>query len=393
MPANIQKDFIVRSQLEVANNTAQSNLSTNTFVLGEHNINSSAHAIGPNVVISTSHLRIGNTTANLIVNSISIAIANSSSALTVNLPTAEEVSSNVFLAANGSWVNPSVLPAVGTVDKVYKSFVATADQTIFNITGGWSPGKIEVYYNGAHLANTEYIEDTPNITLNNPAHLGAVVEIVGYQGAVVLLTAQGNDTDIQFNEGGNLGANGNFRWQHTINKLTVGNTTINVSVNTSFIQLANATVAANIHPLGMAAGNSTIYVVANTTLIKVANTIGSANISPHTIAVGNSTIYTTIGTTLSHTGSNTFTLGTSTKAANGYSFLPNGLIMQWGSVSITTGGVSAAFTVAFPTALASITATPTFSANGVFVSSSNTTQATIACRSGSGICFYTAIGY
>lgn len=56
--------------------------------------------------------------------------------------------------------------------------------------------------------------------------------------------------------------------------------------------------------------------------------------------------------------SNTFTLGTSSATtANGYTYLPNGLIMQWGVVSSNSITGDITFPTPFPNALLSITAT------------------------------------
>jgi len=55
--------------------------------------------------------------------------------------------------------------------------------------------------------------------------------------------------------------------------------------------------------------------------------------------------------------SNSLTLGTSSVAASGYTFLPNGLILQWGTSTQTTGAGSVTFPIAFPTACFSVTMT------------------------------------
>ena len=95
---------------------------------------------------------------------------------------------------------------------------------------------------------------------------------------------------------------------------------------------------------------------------------------------------------------NTFTMGASTKAANGYTWLPNGLKINWGTfVCNTTSMVT--FNSSFPTAVLSITVTPQSSsyqgANVPYVSSSNTTTANIysASTATATNCYFIAIGY
>ena len=62
--------------------------------------------------------------------------------------------------------------------------------------------------------------------------------------------------------------------------------------------------------------------------------------------------------------SNTLTLGTSTKAANGYTWLPNGTMLQWFTATVTnTAAQTIAFPTAFPTNCYSLTATPQGAAN------------------------------
>jgi hypothetical protein len=95
---------------------------------------------------------------------------------------------------------------------------------------------------------------------------------------------------------------------------------------------------------------------------------------------------------------NTFTLGTSTIASNGYSYLPNGLKMNFGrfvcnSVSMVT------FTNAFATGVLSISVTPANSvyvgANTPYVFTANNTTANIysASTTTTSNCYYIALGY
>jgi hypothetical protein len=55
--------------------------------------------------------------------------------------------------------------------------------------------------------------------------------------------------------------------------------------------------------------------------------------------------------------SNTLTLGTSSVAANGYSYLPNGLLMQWGSLQVNSSTTAQTFPVSYGTNAYSVTST------------------------------------
>nr|QMP83639.1 MAG: hypothetical protein [Caudoviricetes sp.] len=59
-------------------------------------------------------------------------------------------------------------------------FVATTNQTIFNVSGGYSPGMADVYYNGSKLVNGIDVDVSSglSVVLTNPAANGAVVDVV-----------------------------------------------------------------------------------------------------------------------------------------------------------------------------------------------------------------------
>jgi hypothetical protein len=91
----------------------------------------------------------------------------------------------------------------------------------------------------------------------------------------------------------------------------------------------------------------------------------------------------------------------SVQAAAGYTYLPSGMIMQWGTVNATHGGTYAGFTIAFPTACVNVHVTG-IENGGVndFVSVDTVTVAGFwaysSTRSGGASttnCYYFAIGY
>ena len=91
-------------------------------------------------------------------------------------------------------------------------------------------------------------------------------------------------------------------------------------------------------------------------------------------------------------------LANSSATANGYTWLPNGLLMQWGTLVVNTVS-SATFTTTFPTGVLSVTVTPIGSsligANTPRVSATNTSVATIvsATTLTTNTAYYIAIGY
>lgn len=137
---------------------------------------------------------------------------------------------------------------------------------------------------------------------------------------------------------------------------------------------------------------------------------GTANISGNVVIGGNTTISgnTTINSTLAAgnttiTGSasvstNTFNLGSSSLTANGYTYLPNGLIMQWGDVVANTTSGNVTFAVAFPTAILQSVCTSNSQVQGeVGIEAQSTTGLQLRCESTSNpasiLVRYLAIGY
>ena len=180
-----------------------------------------------------------------------------------------------------------------------------------------------------------------------------------------------------------------------VTRINVGNT-VNVGANsiinaTAHFITSNSTVNAVMTATSLTFSNTTaVPFTANVTGVY---TTGTVNATSHT--VGSNFIANSTATTIA---ANTLTLGTSTIAANGYSYLPNGLKMNFGVfVANTTSQVT--FTSAFATAVVAISVTPSntvyLAANVPYVFTSNTTTANIysASTTTSSNCYYLAIGY
>lgn len=118
---------------------------------------------------------------------------------------------------------------------------------------------------------------------------------------------------------------------------------------------------------------------------------GIVNGASHTVGsnfIANSTVLTFTP--------NTFNLGSVSKTANGYVWLPNGVLCQWGTVLANTTTGNATFSIAFPTACQSVNFSVIGSANVAYQSATpNTTVATIRTSSTTTAISvqYKAIGY
>ena len=152
-----------------------------------------------------------------------------------------------------------------------------------------------------------------------------------------------------------------------------GNSTVNTVVNTSVITISNSTLFSSltrdvltvsnttiVNSTSLFIGNSTVNAVYSTAQLSLANSTTNFTAARDTISVGNSTVNTSANSSRVSTGSivvasNTLTLGTSSATANGYTFLPNGLKLNYGSVEANSSVGQAVFTNAFSTAVYSVT--------------------------------------
>lgn len=147
------------------------------------------------------------------------------------------------------------------------------------------------------------------------------------------------------------------------NNILVGNSTVNAVVNSTTVSISNSTSEVTATSGSVLVGNSTVNTTSNSSTVVVSNSTSSVTISSGSIVVGNSTVNTTSNSSLVNTtsvtvNSNTgLTLGTSDTSANGFTYLPNGLIIQYGSVDANTSVGDITFANVFPTGLYSLTVT------------------------------------
>ena len=167
MPANQDKAFQALKRVSVANTSGVSaNIEPGVITVGEIVLNTTSVSIGANVKLNNTKLSIGNSSVNT----------------GIYVPTLAQRNQGYFLHANGTWAIPQTIGGSLT-SRVYQAYTATGGQTDFEVTGGYTVGQIEVYYNGIHLANTEYTaSDSLNVVLDSGANTGAIVEVVGLRG-------------------------------------------------------------------------------------------------------------------------------------------------------------------------------------------------------------------
>jgi len=179
---------------------------------------------------------------------------------------------------------------------------------------------------------------------------------------------------------------------------TVGSTANSFLANATTIAIGNSTVNASMNTSHFFSGNSTVYGLGNNTAEGVFNTVTNTSVvmTASTLAVGNTTTNVTINTSSIVISSNTLNLGTATAAANGATFLPNGLKLNWGWVSAnsTTAG-AITFTSAYTTNAYVVTATSNSAVatyGAAVVSWTKTGANVVTANATSTNVFWTAIG-
>ena len=93
----------------------------------------------------------------------------------------ESSSENSAKMASTSWVRNYVATNSGSISstKTLESFTATAGQTSFTITNGYTPGLLDIYLNGSFLNTSEYTAtDGSTLVLTNAASLDDVIDVV-----------------------------------------------------------------------------------------------------------------------------------------------------------------------------------------------------------------------
>ena len=189
----------------------------------------------------------------------------------------------------------------------------------------------------------------------------------------------------------------------TLANFKIGNSTANSTLSGSQLSVAgNSTVgSASVNTSAMTLGNSTVNTSLSVLTLQIANSTSNITANAGNLFIGNSSVNTTVNSSVitvssANVTSNTLTLGASTTAANGFTYLPNGFKLNWGSTSANSSTGQAVFSNAFSTAVYSVT----ISGNSVAdltrlpaVTTQNTTVAEIRTSNASLTkVFYMAIG-
>ena len=119
------------------------------------------------------------------------------------------------------------------------SFTATASQTTFSVT--YTVGYIEVFLNGVLLNSSDYTATNgTSVVLAVGATLNSIVEFIAYN-AVAIGSVAGSNTQVQYNNGGALGASSAFTF--TGNDLNIPFGTSNSATSSAKIALALSMIA------------------------------------------------------------------------------------------------------------------------------------------------------
>jgi hypothetical protein len=274
--------------------------------------------VGSNVSINTSALSIGNSTVNTIISSTAYQSGNST----------------VYTLANS------------TTDV----WVGASSNAVVNATN-YLLGNSTIYTTGNSTADI-FVGLNTNVTINSSALLIGNATVSATVNSTVFSGTANNSTNFAGQAQGYYAniTNPNFT------------TSINVStfqVNTSQITHGNLPISAN-GSLGTAgwvlttSGGNNYWAP-----VSVAAPGSTTDVTFNDAGVINATAGFTFDKTTNSVSisGNSLTLGTSSIASAGHSFLPNGLILQWGTSTQTTGIGSVTFPIAFPTGCFSVTMT------------------------------------
>ena len=182
----------------------------------------------------------------------------------------------------------------------------------------------------------------------------------------------------------------------------VGNTTANAQLTgTAFAINGSATLgSASINTSALGLGNSTVNTIHNVTTLSITNSTSNVTVGAGSLLIGNSTVNTTVNSSIIKVGSanvttNTLSLGSSTDAANGFTYLPNGFKMNWGWASVNATVGNAIFTAAYTTNAYVVVATGNSSVGSYEVSVLSKNNSTVEIRTANAASInvnWTAIG-
>ena len=214
---------------------------------------------------------------------------------------------------------------------IRQQYIATANQVSFTVDGGYSPGQLDVFYNGVKLLNGNEVDVSTGsvFTLSTEADAGSVVEVVGLKSYTITGAASSPVRQIYSANSGQtiFSVNGGYTpgqidVYYNGSKLVNGSD-VNVSSGSNFVLSSGATTGAIVEVVGISAINYTDAVK------KSGDTI-----------TGDLTIYGTL--TANNFASNTFPISyiQTTGTANSNTFLTGSSV--WRRISATDLGAGTA---------------------------------------------------
>lgn len=274
---------------------------------------------------------------------------------TINAITANNFLGNPgqVLTSNGNGIYWSTTGS-SLSSPVRQTYSADGLTNTFVVSGGYSANNLDVYINGVKLqmnveANVQNGSTFTILNSNPPA--GAFIEVVGAQtiSANSVVQKTGDTMSGALNIGANLNiiTNNKALTFKTLNGNTV-----------SFIQQNDDNFV--FYTTNTAGGQRPVWAIYANSVTSNLNILVPTNFS-----------------------SNTLGLGSSSLATNGYSYLPNGLIMQWGrfTCNSTPGGpVSVTFPITFPNNLFSLNITQKHAGSGGVVAFNAESTSGFTCR-------------
>jgi hypothetical protein len=140
-------------------------------------------------------------------------------------------------------------------------------------------------------------------------------------------------------------------------------------------------------------GNVSVNTTLGYATFSVGNSGGNSVVNAYGLTVANATVSSVLSLTGLTTTSNTLSLGTSSIAANGYTYLPNQLLLQWGSLLVNSSTAAQTWPTAFATNAYSITATANTISTNVAVTTCNVSKFTVVTATTANVrVFWTAMG-
>lgn len=222
---------------------------------------------------------------------------------------------------NGS-VN-AVINSTAVVTSIVNATTNVSTTTLYASNGAvYSSANVVINSSGISVANT-----------NGAVLVGTIGTTQGFSANAALVTLGNNTVNTQIN------ATHFFTGNST--NYGFGNSTYDAlvtaagGVNTS-VYLINSS-SANV-------GNSQFYGFGNSTVEGLYNTVANTSgvLTASNLSIGNSTSNVTINSTV-------VAIGSATSAANGASYLPNGLKLNWGWVSASSSAGAVTFTSPYTT--------------------------------------------